>query len=1016
MQDNKNGQGRDSMDELIERLKKHAEAPAESAESTADTHTDDELRQLLMRQLENKDTYERSSASELSIDGFSPDEFEEEDVETVEEAPEEYPEEEIFEEETDEEAKITTEDIDNTVEAPVEENFPTYAFSPTAYETAEEEDEEELPDEAQIAIDIFVDDQTAEEESEEDIYHSMARSAQMQRRAPSTDAFINGRTSEDILTDEFLSGLDEKTRARLLGEEYAPSFENSPARVVEKFTPDESDILFDDQLSAVQDSETSEFSQDDGDLAEELPAESQKEEPVSAPHGIDPLQMGFDNEKAADTVQIPDSGSISDTDVEMLLRLGYESSLRRMIGDARVERIRRDKIELESVDSHAQAPFAYRGREYSGREMTAEVQKAYARDHSVGIARMLYTLIFAIILFIYDELPLIIDTRIPLRTELSGFVGSRLYPLIGIALLIVGIIPCITRLFKSAISALRLEPDIYALPAISILAAIANNVGYLFRANSDIPAFFGGASLCILLIATVADLVLLRGQELAFGVVSSGKEKFLLADGEYSSASNDGHFDGNRYESDSRKCYRVRRTYDLSSYFARTAKYAKISAFLNYIIPICLGSAVIVGGIALLSGKGGLTFAMRSAATAYFLMTPGLFAIGTTLPLFLSNNIISRRGCAVIGTAAPDDYNAFTRFGKDKKIFFSDGDALNAAYIKRINLRGDTGAEHYVSLANKLFFVLGGVLSAEHQTSVACLPDVSRLHIEIAESQEHFLKLYMIDGDESAEIIMGSYDKLTRNGIKLPNENMEKIYNDDRRDRLVVYLAFDGQFRLAYSIQYRLSAKFRRTAKQLARMGFVPSVETYDPMITSQMLSELHAGDVLGEDLTISRADHFDGTRPQRSCGLVATSNSLRLYYPLASCEHMRKAYGEVKALTVALCFIGFATTAVVLFTGVLEFVRPWMVMAWQLMFGGICALAVYGEINKRTLFQSGAVKPSDTVKKANAPEKKKKAEKKPAKEQKKTKEPKVKKAASKAKKPKKEKRPTDAKDTNNEQ
>ena len=43
-------------------------------------------------------------------------------------------------------------------------------------------------------------------------------------------------------------------------------------------------------------------------------------------------------------------GDIEDTDVEMLLRLGYERSLRRMVGEERVERIKFDPIRQELAD------------------------------------------------------------------------------------------------------------------------------------------------------------------------------------------------------------------------------------------------------------------------------------------------------------------------------------------------------------------------------------------------------------------------------------------------------------------------------------------------------------------------------------------------------------------------------------------------------------------------------------------------------------------------------------------
>lgn len=985
MQDNVNEQGRDSMDELIERLKKQAEAPANTEAPVPDSSSDDELRRLLMGQLaSNSDSYERSTPSSLSLEGVSLDEFEEEEIteeieeeifeqieeeileeEVSEEIEEEILEEEVFEEIEDEifEEEISekieeeifeeelseeieeeifeeevSEEIENEPDEAVAQQTPVFAFSSTPYD--EEDDGEELVDEAQIAIDLFDEPIDTEGGNKEDDYHGIAHLISGQH-APSTDAFINGTTADDMLTDDVLASLDAKTRARLLGEEYY-----APAAIVP--TPDELTLENDDGTDEIPDEESEDIIED---ITDDMQATAEDVAPATLA-SADPLQMGFDNEQSdasqhtADSTQ---SEEVSDTDVEMLLRLGYGTSLRRTVGDARVERIRQENIEKESVDPRAKTPFAYRKKEYGGRAMTASTQKAYARDRSVCLARIFYTLILALIMLIYDELPLIIDMQVPLKAELSGFVGSVYYPLLGIALLLVSVIPSLPLLFSGTVSALRLEPSIYTLPAVAIIASAVNNVGYLFHESSDIPAFFGVAALCILLIALVSDLALLKAQELAFSVVSSGKEKFLLANVEQFSVDNDGGSDGDSYH--------VRRTAEVGSYFARTAKYSKVHAFLNYIIPISLGASVIAGGLALLSGGGGLTFALRSAATAYFLMTPGLFALGTALPLLFANKTIFSHGCAVIGEAAADDYSPDTRFGKGKKIFFSDGDALTAAYVKRISLRGDADTEHYVALANKLFYVLGGVLSPEYQGAAAQTPDVSDVNIEIAESREHYLKLYMIDGDESVEIIMGSYDRLTRSGVKLPNENMEKIYNDDKRDRLAVYLAFDGQFRLAYSIQYKLSAKFRRTAKQLIRMGFAPSIETYDPMVTPQMLAEIYARDILGSELEICRADHFDGARPARSCGIVATGNSLRLFYPLACCEQMRRAYGKLKGLTTTLACVGFAAISVILLTNTLVFLRPWMVTLWQILFGGICALAVARQINRHTLSQASQKK-----------------------------------------------------------
>ena len=698
---------------------------------------------------------------------------------------------------------------------------------------------------------------------------------------------------------------------------------------------DDSDVITDEQA------------EDELDVENDVDEEENEEIPV-----VDPLQMGFDNETSAAAVNGSNSWqtevdeSISDADVEMLLRLGYEQSLRRTIGDARVEGIKQETLNVQVVDASARKPFAYKGREYNGREMTADTQKAYSRDRALMLIRLFSAAVFAFVLLIFDELPLVADVSKSLWALISPFIGSFAYPLIEAAILLLALTPSLPYLLGGIKGALRLEPNIYSIPAISAIIAFANSIGLIFRGVGVIPSLFGGAALVVLLIAVIADLCALRSQELAFSIVSSGKEKFLASDGVYSSDENG---------TEAQECYNVRRVESVGGYFARTAKYTKASAFLNYLIPVCFAVSIIFGGFGLLK-SGSFSTAIRAFVTAYFLLTPSLFALGTTLPLWISNKIISQRGCAVIGPAASEDYSPDTRYGREKKIFFPDGDVLSAAHVKRITLRGDSSAEHYVALAEKLFYVLGGVLRDEG-VKADVPPNASGVHIEIAESTEHYLKLYMIDGDETVEVVMGSYDKLTRSGIKLPNENMERVYNDDRRDKLVVYMAFDGQFRIAYSIRYKLSSKFRHTARRLSELGFIPSVETFDPMVTRQLLDELTAEAKLSSRLSISRADHFDSARPRQSCGIVATKSSLNLYYPLISCERIRKSYGDVKRISITLMCVGAAAMTVVLAGEVLMFVRPWMALVWQVLGAGIFALFSAKRVNSGALSLTPPVK-----------------------------------------------------------
>ena len=220
-------------------------------------------------------------------------------------------------------------------------------------------------------------------------------------------------------------------------------------------------------------------------------------------------------------------------------------------------------------------------------------------------------------------------------------------------------------------------------------------------------------------------------------------------------------------------------------------------------------------------------------------------------------------------------------------MIFSDGDALKIFNRKDITLRGDTQSEKYSRQANIVFRFLQTPLATE---PVLQEGKIDHYTIEIAETEEQYMRLYLVDTEEntSTEIMMGSHTALTRRGVRLPKLNMEQRYKKSEGSH-VLYVAFNRNFHLAYAVEYRVGLRFMQIAASLQKMGCAVSVSSFDPLVDPssegfRLLREQGITEVL-------RPSAFEPIRQARSGGLLATGRSSDLWHTLKACRAMLATY-----------------------------------------------------------------------------------------------------------------------------
>ncbi|MBO5671523.1 MAG: hypothetical protein J6S41_08245, partial [Clostridia bacterium] len=643
-----------------------------------------------------------------------------------------------------------------------------------------------------------------------------------------------------------------------------------------------------------------------------------------------------------------DVGADNVGDTDLCMRLGYEDSLRRAEDQPIVEEIRAKTYENHSLHISADRPSSAHGQEYRGRVDTDHVEASYIRAYRKNLTRVCIAGLGALVAILYDFLPTVLQSS---QNGKNSFMLSAAYPLISILWMVLISLPFLRRMARGIRSLWNFEPTRYAVPAVAWLISILYGVIACIVYSQEQLPLFGGPALLMLAVAAISDFWITEGEHKAFSVVSSGKPAHVLTS-ELTSASaalqayeRDGKTGRISPATEGRPIMTVVRTGRIADYFARTERYNPYMGRLNYMLPAALLLAIVNAGIAVALGGDPVSLGLPVFTATYLCALPAAYLLALTLPLSRVNRMLTQKGAAVVGSAAPAEYAGVPL----ASLIFSDGDALKSLYRKDITLRDDTDSEEYRRKADIAFRLLDTPLGVESSLRNS---EIDGYRIEIAETDEQYIRLYLTDtlSHGITEIMMGSHDALTRRGVRLPKISMEARYKKSENSH-VIYLAFNRCFHLAYAAEYRVGRTFAKVSSALTELGHEVSLTSYDPMVSSDMegIALLRKRN----RVKLIRPSAYEPVYKTRSSGLIATGRSLDILRPLIACHKMKCAYRRGHAVAWALLTTGAALSILAVCVGGGTLLTSAAVVAWQILSTIVVAATTMSAVGKKAFSQS---------------------------------------------------------------
>ena len=168
---------------------------------------------------------------------------------------------------------------------------------------------------------------------------------------------------------------------------------------------------------------------------------------------------------------------------------------------------------------------------------------------------------------------------------------------------------------------------------------------------------------------------------------------------------------------------------------------------------------------------------------------------------------------------------------------------------------------------------------------------------------------------------------------------------------MFIFDAFDGAFRIAYAVEYRLGSTFARAAEKLATMGDTAAIVTYDPLVGKELLQVERLEHC--PPVEVLRPAYAESVRRSCSAATVATGRSLDLLYPYAACRRMRRVYrlSHLVSWLTLLAAAGLALLSVYLDSDMI--LSSAAVTAWQILLTVLSVVICLTTVKKKALFLS---------------------------------------------------------------
>ena len=647
----------------------------------------------------------------------------------------------------------------------------------------------------------------------------------------------------------------------------------------------------------------------------------------------------------------------SGADISLLLQFGCEEEVLRIASDEDIESISNedalDRISMSMPDDEEdeEAEPALTSKDALEAKILS-IYNNYAKIRGGMFLRLIAASFISFLLLLYDGLPM-------LGVSLPGIMDRDFYfmphVLIGLQLLVICALTSGKKLLKGMLKLFTRASDAYSAVAVLTVGVITYDI-VMMTAHIDRPPEFHFLAALAITMAIASDCAEISATmstyEFFFADVIARADGDVIAQSENAEKCYTLHRSSGQ-DSVAEKMYRggldpdnvVYTPLEIESavgYFNSAEKQSrKSNATMAIIIPAIVFS-VLVGIITfIIQGDGGeLWESFGMALISLSLTVPIISIFARWLPFAFFNRKNIKSGFAFAGEYSVEQYANCNVF------VFKDMHVLKKCSPKSVNIAtyDATSSEVLLGCLSSVYSVIGGPL--EDVFAVGENPEeFGKCHIRrIAKSG-----VEAVIGSNYA-VLIGNDQFMSRYGISFPKVS----FKHEGDEVFSVCVSINGRASARIVAKYSVNEMFEMFAQRLAEDGIYCALETFDPMVSSELLKKIREDGRppvsvvhLGADDLKSRSEHKESALFDASgadTGILAKRSRLNLVVAASNAVRGVALRKRVNGYCYFALVVGMLFSIGAMILGAENAMNEFLILLyWLVGLGGLFAFVMLG-------------------------------------------------------------------------
>ncbi len=600
--------------------------------------------------------------------------------------------------------------------------------------------------------------------------------------------------------------------------------------------------------------------------------------------------------------------------INLMMQFCEKDELDKTIGDEKVENYLRHE-QTQVADEHISSA-AFEGEEYSTKKQNDRIIEKYKHERAVALAKLCGCVALAIVAIIFELLPMF-EINIGGLLDYTRF--PAVYVLLALQFVIFSAVICYKQMWQGLKRAFSIAPSKDSVVAVVIsltaLYDVIIAIVLAVTAAEELPAMFNGIAVITLSLSAAADYMRILAEMRAFGVYSSDSQKYTLV-----KESKQGNVASKMYAGGlpmENNVYTIKAVDFPRGFFKCVGK----DRAPDKIITIALIPALVIGLIAMIVsivlGAGAYDACTIFLLTVYAIL-PIAYIYSADFPNSFAALKLAKRGSAVAGEKMIAKYNDCN------VIVFDDLHMFKKCKTEQIGIAMYDTRFAYLTLGciDALYSKIGGPLSGMQMQ----LPDVFKFtDVNIRRITRSGVEAIV---DKKHVVIVGDIDFMKRYGLAFPED-------EKKNDRSTLCVSINGAVSAKLSVKYEVEPIFEMLVERLHSEGIICAIETYDPLINSEMLQRSRKLGASAVSVIHLNADdyvneHSSDFREELD-GMISCNSRLKLAEIEVWIKRQSKVNKILKGFSVAFSILGALIVALVVAFGGVGAVNQFHVLSYLL-------------------------------------------------------------------------------------